>query len=180
MPQGNQCAYTYGRTGRDCCCCSWKMHFPESQAREKERGPGQKMMTRPKNFLRSSRNRADLLSYESKTTGKRQQNNWMGGKNLDGDGGIKSNYQLVVPTSAAYIRTSILGRSILSASLGTSRRNSFITTCPYSYRHFSSSLAIYGTEANNKKYSFFIIECRLYHIAVYSHYRELFSVPSIL
>ena len=40
--------------------------------------------SRPIFFLRSSRNRAGVLSYESKTTDKRQQYDWMGGKNLDG------------------------------------------------------------------------------------------------
>ena len=35
-------------------------------------------------FLRSRRIRVDLQSYESKTTDKRQQNDWKGGKKLDG------------------------------------------------------------------------------------------------
>ena len=35
-------------------------------------------------FLRSSRNRVDLLSYDCKTTDKRQPNDWMGGIFLDG------------------------------------------------------------------------------------------------
>ena len=39
---------------------------------------------RPNFFVRSSRIRVDLLSYESKTTDKRQQNDWRAKKNLDG------------------------------------------------------------------------------------------------
>ena len=35
-------------------------------------------------FLQSSCNKVDLLSYDCKTTDKRQQNDWMGGKKLDG------------------------------------------------------------------------------------------------
>ena len=41
-------------------------------------------------FLRSSRNKVDLLSYESKTTDKRGQYDWKAEKNLDG-------YLYVVP-----------------------------------------------------------------------------------
>ena len=40
--------------------------------------------TRPKKNLLSSRNKVDLLLYNCKTTDNRQQNNRMGGKNLDG------------------------------------------------------------------------------------------------
>ena len=40
--------------------------------------------TRPIFFRRSSRIRVDLLSYESKTTDKQQQNDWRAKKNLDG------------------------------------------------------------------------------------------------
>ena len=35
-------------------------------------------------FVRSRRIRVDLLSYERKTTDKRQQNDWRAKKNLDG------------------------------------------------------------------------------------------------
>ena len=40
--------------------------------------------TRPDFFLRSGRIRVDLLSYESKTTDKREQYDWRTEKNLDG------------------------------------------------------------------------------------------------
>ena len=40
--------------------------------------------TRPNFFQRSSRIRVNLLLYESKTTNKRQQNDWRAKKNLDG------------------------------------------------------------------------------------------------
>ena len=40
--------------------------------------------SRPIFFVRSSRIRVDLLSYESKLTDKRQQNDWRAKKNLDG------------------------------------------------------------------------------------------------
>ena len=40
--------------------------------------------TRPDFYLLSSRNRADLLSYESKPTDKREQYDFKGEKNLDG------------------------------------------------------------------------------------------------
>ena len=39
--------------------------------------------TRPNFLVRSSRVKVDLLSYESKTTNKRQQNDWRAKKNLD-------------------------------------------------------------------------------------------------
>ena len=41
-------------------------------------------MLEQKKILRSRRNRANLLTYETKTTDKRQQNDWMGEKKLDG------------------------------------------------------------------------------------------------
>ena len=41
-------------------------------------------ITRPIFFVRSRRIRVDRLSYESKTTDKRQQNDWRARKNLDG------------------------------------------------------------------------------------------------
>ena len=40
-------------------------------------------IARPNFSARSSRIRVDLLSYESKTTDKRQQNDWRAKKNLD-------------------------------------------------------------------------------------------------
>ena len=42
-------------------------------------GEGQ-VTSRSKKILQSSRIRVDLLSYDSKTTDKRQQNNWMAKK----------------------------------------------------------------------------------------------------
>ena len=42
--------------------------------------------SRPNFFVRSRRIRVDLLSYESKTTDERQQNDWRAKKNLDGVG----------------------------------------------------------------------------------------------
>ena len=42
--------------------------------------------TRPNFFVRSRRIRVNLLSYENKSTDKRQQNDWRAKKNLDGQG----------------------------------------------------------------------------------------------
>ena len=39
--------------------------------------------TQPNFFLRSSRNKVDLLSFENKTTDKREQYDWMGGKKIE-------------------------------------------------------------------------------------------------
>ena len=46
---------------------------------------GSEITTRPNFFPRSSQRRVNLLSYESKTTYKWQQNNWRAKKNLDGN-----------------------------------------------------------------------------------------------
>ena len=48
------------------------------------------MGTRPKMFLGSSRNRVDLLSYDSKTTDKREQYDWMAGKIWTGKSAINN------------------------------------------------------------------------------------------
>ena len=50
--------------------------------------------SKPNFFLRSSRNRVDLLSYESKPIDKPEQNDWMAEKNLDGLRHFKSIYYL--------------------------------------------------------------------------------------
>ena len=47
-------------------------------------GIADRLYSRPDIFLRSSRNRVNLLLYDSKTTDKREQSDWMAKKYLDG------------------------------------------------------------------------------------------------
>ena len=53
--------------------------------------------SRPEFFLQSSRIRVDRLSYESKTTDKREQYDWRADKNLDGFG---SQCQMIFASAA--------------------------------------------------------------------------------
>ena len=55
----------------------------EEERRKKEEQGRRRRKTRPNFFLRSSRIRVDLPSYESKTTDKRGQYDWRAEKNLD-------------------------------------------------------------------------------------------------
>ena len=58
----------------------------EEERREKEeQGRRRRRKTRPNFFLRSSRIRVDLPSYESKATDKLGQYNWRAEKNLNGE-----------------------------------------------------------------------------------------------